>query len=420
MGVENICKDKFVDLLKEEGYELVGITTTTPTYNNVVKLCDLIKRETSAKTVIGGIHPTVMPEESIGVKSIDFVVKGEGEETICELVDCLKKNEEPVHVKGLLYKKNGNIIVNEDRGLIKDLDTLPFPAWHLFNQLDYTYPDSLCSRVFPMMSSRGCPCNCSFCSVKNIFLRKSRPRSSKNIVDEIENLIKKYSAREIHFWDDNFTVSKKRVFQTRDEILKRKIKIKISFPNGLRVDCVNMEILEALKEMGTYSIALGVESGNQDVLDSVNKGTTMEEIEEAFKIVKKLNMETWAFFMIGFPQDTEVTIKDTINFAIKLDPDIAKFHILTPYPGTRVFDELNQKGLITDMDFDHYGIHTKPVHRLKALDEGALLKWQKIAYRRFYLRPKKIIHQILRMKSFNRIKLNIQTGGALIRTVLSD
>lgn len=419
MDAENITKDRFITILKKGQYGLVGLTATTPTYNNVVKLCEAVKKESFAKTVIGGIHATVMGVEAIAPNSIDFLIKGEAEETICELADCLEKKEDPLQVKGLLYKnkKNGVIIVNEVRELIEDLDALPFPAWHLFKQLKYTYPDSLYPFVLPIMSSRGCPFNCSFCSAKSIFLRKFRPRSAKNVVDEIEYLIKNYRVREIHFWDDNFTFDKERVFKIKDEILKRKINIKFSFPNGLRVDCVDMEILRVLKEMGTYSIAFGVESGNQNILNSVSKGTTIEKIKTAFQMLKKLNVETWGFFMIGFPKDTEVTIKDTIDFAIKLDPDIAKFHILKPYPGTAVFDELNQEGLIMDRNFDHYGIHTKPVHRLNNLSEEDLLKWHKIAYRKFYFRPKKIIQQMLRMKSLNRLKLNVQNGIAFIKNI---
>jgi len=420
MDVDNITKDRFSTILKKGQYRLIGLTTTTPTYNNVVKLCNVIKKESFAKTVIGGIHATVMPRASIALDGIDFLIKGEGEETICELADCLEKNEEPLQVKGLLYKKSGDIIVNEDRELIEDLDVLPSPAWHLFRHLKYTYPDSLYSSVLPLMSSRGCPFNCGFCSAKSIFLKKFRPRSAKNVVDEIEYLIKNYRVREIHFWDDIFTLNRERVFKIKEEILKRKINIKFSFPNGLRVDCVDMEILKALKEMGTYSIAFGVESGNQDILNSVSKGTTIEKIKAAFQMVKKLNIESWGFFMIGFPKDTEATIRNTIDFAIKLNPDIAKFHILKPYPGTAVFDELNQEGLIVDRNFDHYGIHTKPVHCLNNLSEKDLLKWHKIAYRKFYFRPKKIIKLMLRMKTLNRLKSNVQNGIAFIKDIFTE
>ncbi len=417
MDAENTSHEEFQELLRDEKYELVGITTTTPTYNNAKRLCDVVKEEIQAKTVIGGIHATIMPEESIAPKNIDFLVKGEGEQTICELADSLDKNKGLHGIKGLVYKENGNIVVNEPRELIKDLDVLPHPAWHLFRHIKYVFPDSLSSHVFPVMSSRGCPGRCSFCSAKSIFLRKFRPRSAQNVVDEIEDLVKRYSVREIHLWDDNFTLNKSRVLEIKDQILRRGIRVKIAFMNGLRVDCVDREILKALKEMGTYSIAFGVESGNQNILNSIKKGITTKKIEEAFEIAREFKIETWGFFMIGFPQDTERTIRETIDFAIKLDPDIAKFHVLKPYPGTDIFDELNQKGLITDRNFDNYGIHTKPVHRLESLSEDDLLRLQKTAYKEFYFRPKKIIKQILRLKSFNRMKLNIQLGLSLIKNI---
>tara|TARA_B100002003_G_C13957965_1_gene464175 strand:- start:172 stop:849 length:678 start_codon:yes stop_codon:yes gene_type:complete len=211
-------------------------------------------------------------------------------------------------------------------------------------------------------------------------------------------------------WDDCFTLIKNRVFEIRDEFIKRKIKIKVAFPNGLRVDMVDPEILKALKDMGTYSIAFGVESGNQDILNKIKKGTKIEQIIKAFKETKKLGIEIWGFFMIGLPGETKETIMDTINFAIKLNPDIAKFHILKPYPGSEAYHDLLKQNLIMDYDYSNYGIHIGPVHRLPTVSKKELMAYQKLAYRKFYLRPSILLKQLKRMKSWNRFKLNMAAG----------
>ena len=417
IDADRITDEKFASILKEEGYDLVGITTTTPTFSKAVELTRIVRSNSKALTVLGGIHVTVTPDESVRYDSVDYIVKGEGEATILELVSCLEEKGDLSSVDGLYYKNDGAVVKNKDRQLISNLDELPFPARHLFNKRDYTYPDALLRPAMPIITSRGCPAACTYCNSRSIFTRKFRVRSAQNILAEIEYLIKEFAVKEIHIWDDNFTTLKNRVFQIRDEIKKRKIKIKFAFPNGLRADYVDEEVLRALKDMGTYSIAFGVESGNQKVLDRINKNIKLEQIERAFRLAKKIGFETWAFFMIGLPSETEDTIKDTIDFAIKLDPDVAKFHILKPFPGSEVYKEFLDNGLLLDNNFDHYGIHTPPVHRLATLTPEDLLNWDKKAYRSFYLRPSIIVKQLLRLKSFNRLKLNLTTAVGVLKSM---
>jgi len=418
INADNISNLQFIKMIKN--YDLIGLTATTPTFENAEFLCKLVKENSSAITILGGIHATISPEECAKSKFIDYVVRGEGEETIIELIESLEKNKnlkEIKKIKGLSFKDKNKIFNTPNRDLIKNLDEIPFPARHLFNHQKYTYPDSLLSPVMPIITSRGCPHGCTYCCTKLIFTRRVRFRSAKNVVDEIEFLIKKYKVKEIHLWDDNFTLNKQRVFEIRDELKKRNIKINFAFPNGLRVDQVDEDILKCLKDMGVYSMAFGVESGNQIILDNVKKGTNLSQIEKAYKIAKKLNFETWGFFMIGLPGETKSTIKKTINFAKKINPDIAKFHILKPFPGTEIFNQLKEQNLITNFDYSAFGIHTRPVHRLPSLSEDDLLKQAKIAYRQFYLRPSKIISQLLRLKSFERIKLNFKTGISLLESM---
>jgi len=417
IDADKLTESGFISQLKRFDPALVGITALTPSYNGAIKLASLVKQNSAAKVVLGGIHPTVLPEESIKPEAIDFVIKGEGEDTFLELVRSLEGNSELAGIKGLVFKEAGRTVVNPDRLLVEDLDRLPYPARHLFKQHKYSYPDALLSPAFPIITSRGCPGNCTYCNAKSIFTRKLRIRSPKNTVGEIEHLINEYGAREIHIWDDNFITRRDRVFAIRDEFKARNIKVKIAFPNGLRADYLDEDILKALREMGTYSIAFGVESGSQEILDRIKKGMKISEIEHAFKLAKRLGFETWGFFMLGLPGENNETIRQTINFAKRLNPDVAKFHILQPYPGTEIFDEFKRDGLINDYNYDHYSIHSDPIFTLPGLSSEDLIKGQQDAYRRFYLRPGKLFSQLLRVKTWNRLKLNLRTGLWVLRKI---
>lgn len=387
--------NNFINIIKQFKPNFIGFTVTTPTFPNAIELISKAREISDAKIVIGGIHATIRPEECM--RYVDYVVVGEGEIAFKEIVE--NKIEEK--------------IVKKD--LIKNLDYLPFPLRKFSDK--YTYPDALYKETYPIITSRGCTGQCTYCCTKQLYGYLFRMRSAKNIVDEIGYLIKNYNAKEIHIWDDNFILIHKNVFEIRDEILKRGIKIKISITGGVRVDSFDEKIAKALKDMGVYSIAFGVESGNQKVLDSVKKGITLEQVRKAVKIAKKM-FEVWCFFMIGLPSETEESIRDTINFAKELEPDIVKFHIAVPYPESGMYKELDQKGFILSKDYERYGIHTKPVHKLEKLSPEQMIYWQKKAYEGFYLRPKILLKQILRLKSWNRVKLNIKAGLSVFKQMI--
>ncbi len=402
---------KFID---NEKPDLVGITSTTPVFYSALRIAEIVKKNSSAYTVIGGIHATLMPRECAENTYIDFAVVGEGEKTIIELLKSIQDKGDFSNIRGLVYKKGKEVIQNEAREPIQDLDAIPFPARHLFKNQKYTYPDALRYPASPIITSRGCPGNCTFCTAKFLHGKKFRCRSADNVLDEIETLIKDYGVREIHIWDDNFITNRNRVFAFRDGIIKRNIKVLFSFPNGIRADFISREILKALKDFGTYSIAIGVESGNQNILDTIQKGIKLEQIEDAFRLAKEMKLETWGFFLLGLPYEDKNTMNETVEFAIKLDPDIAKFHVLKPFPKSGVYEQLKERGLIIDENYVHYGIHTKPVHKLPSVTQDELLEIQKNAYRRFYMRPSKILKEIVRLKTWNRVKLNLTTGTSVL------
>ncbi len=418
MEAAKMDSGSFEKWLCYERPDLVGFTCTTPLYNEVLKLSKIVKEKTGALCVAGGIHPTVLPQEMLRDENIDFVVRGEGEETLLELVEILEKGGQIENCRGLSFRQNGKIVSAQPRDLIRDLDLLPFPHSQLFHKFDYFYPDSREDKCFPIITSRGCSGKCSFCCSEKIFARRFRYRSAKNVVDEIVELKERFGAREIHIWDDNFILLKRRVFEIKDELKKRQVRISFAFPNGLRVDHVDKEILEALKEMGTYSVSFGVESGSQEILDRVHKGTRICQIKEAFRLCKNLGIETWAFFILGLPGDALSTIKETIKLAKDISPDIVKFHILKPFPGTPVYEDLAAQGLIDDYNYEHFGIHTPPVHHLPGLSGADIGRWKKIAYRSFYLRPNMIFRHLIRLRSFYRLKENLGVGLRLFKSML--
>lgn len=419
---EGISTDGLIEkYIRPPSFDVVGLIVVTPTFKRVVRMCQRFK-EANPKliTVIGGIHPTIQPRQSAEPEVVDYVVKGEGEETARELVEALEGKRPFSQINGLVWKQDGRIIENPTRLLAPDLDQLPFPAWHLFTKLRYTYPEGIYAPIFPIFTSRGCPANCTYCQTKNIFTRRFRARSAKNVVDEIEWLVKRWAAREIHIWDDNYPTDRRRVFQIRDELAARGLThLKFAFPNGMRADFVNEEVMRAMKDMGVYMIACGVESGNERILEVIEKGTNMEKVRETYRLAHKVGLETWGFFMLGLPEETDATIQDTINFAKELDPDIAKFHILQPYPGSKVFYQLEAQGLIKNHDYENYGIHSRPVHRLKDLTEDDLLAWQGRAYRQFYLRPKKLWQTLVkRSTSWLRFKTNMIYAWSLFKAMI--
>ncbi|MDI6780753.1 MAG: radical SAM protein [bacterium] len=403
---DKIEDSQFAGRLKN--IDVVGITATTPTFNHAVHLVEIVKKHKDIPVIFGGIHPTIAPMDVMKNTNIDFVVKGEGEKTILELIKGIESGGEFASIDGICYKKNGQVCQNKDRELIQDIDTIPFPARHLLkNFYSYIPPDAIASPATSIMTSRGCPGRCTYCCTKQIFGIRFRFRSIKNMVDEIEYLINKFGIKEVHIVDDCFTVIKKKVLDFRDEIKARKINIYFALPNGLRVDHVDKEILLALKDINVSTVLYGVESGNQSILDGIKKGITLETVRKTYKLSKELGFATGGFFMIGLPGENPGTIKETIKFAIELDPDFAKFLILKPYPGSEIFRQLFEQNLIVNFNYEQYSTYAFPVHKLPCLSQKEIYVWQKRAFRRFYLRPSKIIQHIKRIRSFTQLKYNL-------------
>jgi anaerobic magnesium-protoporphyrin IX monomethyl ester cyclase len=365
---------------------LVGIQAYTPTVNYAVDYADAVKDVVpDAKVMLGGPHPTFMPEQTLNYsKSIDFCIRGEGEYTSVHLVNALEKGTPLKDIKGLSFRNNGNLYHNPDAPLIEDLDALPFPARHLFPIQHYRFFGSRFKGA-SFVSSRGCPFRCSFCSEAALFRNRWRPRSVENVVDEIEYVEGKWKKSIIAFMDDCFALNKKRVWAFCDELKKRKIDC--AWGCAMRVDIPDFNMLNKMASHGCGMIYYGVESGEQKILNNVKKGTSTDQTRNVFKWCRRLGIDTVASLAFGFPGETKRSVLRTIQFIIDLKPSFVVFASATPYPGTPFFDQALKNGWIKEVpqDWSRFTL-VDPVLELTELSKDELKQILFYAYRKFHLR----------------------------------
>jgi anaerobic magnesium-protoporphyrin IX monomethyl ester cyclase len=287
--------------------------------------------------IVGGPHATALPSYTMReCGEIDFLVFGEGERTIVELLGHLERKEEIDHIKGICFRKNGEIVQNKARELIENLDEMPFPAYALLKNNGFTYARrsfNATDKVGAIISSRGCPFNCVFC-FKATFGSKLRRRSAKNVVAEMAWQMKEFGVEEFQFLDDLFAVNSKWLNEFFDELDKQNIRV--PWKCLARVTSVSKDDLLKMRGHGCYGVEFGVESGNDEVLKDANKGITAEQARKAFQAAKGVGLVTFGFFIFGLRKDTHETIRQTLHLAKKISPDACGFATLLPFPGSKV------------------------------------------------------------------------------------
>ena len=401
---------------------VVAITTPTPAVKHVYKIARNTKEiESNIHVVLGGIHPSVMPERTLKeCSAIDFIVVGEGEDTFYRLLKVLRSNLDQLEdIEGLCLNRNGKIFKTAKRNLIKSLDSIPFPARDLYElDLYQSAPTKKVSdeNATPILTSRGCPYNCIHCPSKNIWHRVVRYRSADNVVQEIEECVYKYNLREFNFFDDTFTINKKRVIDICNRIKKREMRIFwICFA---RTDAIDDELIQHMKSAGCKKISFGLESGDQKTLDLMRKKTTIDMGRKAVQTVRRYGIPVHASFMLGNVGETEASIKKTINFATNLDLDNATFFITTPFPGTDLYEIGKKLGNITeDTPWGNFAPLTNapPILVQDNLSIEELVYWQKKAFRKFYLRPRYILRKSKVLASMDGIKTLLEGARILLR-----
>jgi len=396
----------------KDNFDLVGITATTPLITKAWEISKEAKEfNPNCQVVLGGPHPTVLPEESLQQDSVDIIVRGEGEDTIKEVCKNIEKNKTLKDVKGISYKENGKIIHNPDRSFIEDLDKISFPKRELFNLKKYQPIQPLLTtrKSLNIITSRGCPYNCNFC-YKGIFGCKYRMRSVSNLIEEWRLLVENFKVEEIGIQDDLFNFDKKRVIEFCRELIKEGLDVPWCTPNGIRVNYVDREVLSVMKRAGCYRIAYGIENGNQDMLNMMGKGITLQQVRDATRIAKTVGLKIAGSFILGNAGENVSTMMQTINFACSLPIDYALFNIATPYPGTRLFELVKTNGKILVKSWEEYSaIEGKCYFEYGNLKKDIVENMFRYAYRRFYLRSNNITKNIIDFKNWSNIK-NLAQG----------
>jgi len=409
IGVDAVDKEwgifRFVDEIKKIGPKAILLEVSTPSIMYDLQTAELIKKELpSTFVVLCGPHASHFHKEIIdNYRFVDGCIRNEFEYVMLDLCKALK-NDGPVDkIKGLTFRKDNDTVINPVMPLIEDLDELPFPDRDFFKVENYRQAFFTGKKPALMITSRGCPYYCTFCLWPDaLFGHKFRQRSPKNVVDEIEYLIKDYGVDELFFDDDTFALKSSRTQEICREIIDRKIRIPWRCMS--RVNTIDLETLKIMKAAGCSDIFYGFESGSQKILDSVKKGITLEQITNAVKMTKKAGIVASGSFVIGTLEESEDTIKETLKFAIKLHPDYVQFALASPFPGTKLYDDAKRLNLIeidswTDLDGSR-----GPILNTKYLKKNGLPRLLRHLYLRYYTSPKVIFQNILMIRSFWDVK----------------
>jgi anaerobic magnesium-protoporphyrin IX monomethyl ester cyclase len=411
MKTEMLGIDGLLERVREGNYKLIGITATTVQINSALTIAMHIKESfPEASIVMGGPHPNVMLEEVLSDPYVDYVCRGEGEITMLELAE----NKRPESILGLSYKKDDRIVSNPPRPVIKDLDSIPFPAYHLLPMTKYVPSPGNYKRLpaASMITSRGCPGKCTFCNT-DIFGRSIRYRSAENIAKEILSLIENYRIKEISFYDDTFTINKKNVENFCAILIENDIDITWSCMS--RIDCVSPYLLKQMQKAGCHSICYGIESADETILANINKKIYLKQVPEVIKWTRQANIDVRASFMLGNPGETEESLKKTIDYAISLKPDIFVFNLATPFPGTEMFNWAKGNGYLKTTDWDDYDLG-QLVMNLPSVSSDLIMKYYKLAYRKSYLRLAYLIKRIAKIRSYDSFKLHFGLFEDMIRS----
>ncbi len=387
--------------IAETGSGLIGINCFTTMHFPLVKdIADKIRKENpNIKICIGGCHPTHFPEEILrNCDSIDYIILGEGEEPLAALADILQNEDEGSleNIQALAYKsKDGNVIINPRQNYLKDIVSLPMPAWDLIEFSDY-YSDYSCwynpkkteiKLGVPIITSRSCPFNCSFCAAHLVMGKGYRKRSHTHVVDEIELLNRKFDQNYFMFIDDNFALQKNHVIEICEEICKRGLDIQFAVPQGLYIPSVDEEVVEALAAAGCVTVSIPIESGSEYIRNSIiGKNISTEKIFSVVDYFKKKEIFTVGLFIMGFPEETVETLEETVKMIKQLALDVNSVATLTPFPETKIFEQAKKDNLLL---FDSKDIWRGDM----SLDP--------ISRDRFFLRPYNL--QLSRLREYRKM-----------------
>ena len=413
LDIEAIVKDAIF-----QKPQLIAITANSPLYSRVLALSQRLKEKLpDSKIVLGGYHPTFLAQEVLANRFIDFAIRGEGETTLLELCKALEGGGDFSSIKGLGFKHNGKVVLNQDREFIEDLDSLPFPAYDLLPLDSYYLGNNLGQRerTISLIVSRGCTGKCYFCTSpgfwKNIY-RKHSPEYSISLMNYLHENFKK---SRFQFRDDTFTLDKDWIMKLCKLLISNKQKYKWDCYS--RFDAFDDEMLRAMKAAGCYQISLGVESANDEILGEV-KGFAKEQVYQGMKLLKKYRFRTRLFFMVGPPAKSFKDIEDISDFAVELNPDILTVTSTIAYPGSRFYSSVTDQSRESKFareipkvyegfcDFDQFN---------REYIKGEV----KQIYKKFYLRPSYVIKRLFSVKSLAELSSLFSGSLSLVKMLIS-
>lgn len=407
---ENLSLEKLEGKINELKPDVIGIQVFSCDAHTVKEYVSKIREiDRDILVIVGGAHVSGVGREVFDYfGGIHFAIAGEAETSFPMLLKKVSAGEKDLEkVPGLIWKKGNNIIANAPK-FEENLDELGFPAWDLMDPR--TYPQAPQGAVFrnwpiaPILTSRGCPYRCTYCAGHLTTGYNIRFRSIEKVLEEIEMLYHDYGVREIHIIDDNFTFRRERAVKFCNGILERGLDISLTFPNGVRLDTLDEELLRLLKKAGCYSITLGIESGSQKILNDMKKSLKLETIEEKVALINNVGIDIMAFFIVGYPTETRETILETIEFAKRLKIKRAHFSTFLPLPNTEATKILIRDGVIKEINYDTL-FYTKAPLPPKGMSSEELKALQRKAFLEFYMRPHIVAGMIKEVRSPTHLKM---------------
>lgn len=417
---EDITYDELKRRIQDFSPEIIGFTSFTISLIDVVKAAETARQVVpKAHLCLGGHHPTTFPLESAQLACFDSIIVGEGEYAFAELIECIEQGREYTSITGLYTSETIHHYINPDMrdsrfheflyvpaAYVEDLDLLPPPDRSHIQHIDYKSIVGLRNKLVTMLTSRGCPCRCTFC---NVPYKRYRPRNLELVMDEIEVCLKQ-GYDEFHFYDDLFNITSKRVEDFCDALERRQLEIVWDFRG--RVNGVTYECLARAKSVGLRLISFGVETGSDEGLARLKKGTTTAEAEQVFRWCRELNIKTVADYMIGLPTERSADdVQKNIDYLIRLDPDYAQIGVLNLYPNTQLYEEAIALGLIKARRWESWSLDPRPGfwvdHWNEYLSDQELVQLHRKSYRRFYFRWRYILRRFFSLRSTHELGSNI-------------
>ncbi len=397
--MSDLSHDGTVERVMSENPDIVGITCLTAFYNECVALSKELKKR-GIRVVIGGVHPTFLPAQTLKDSKADFVICGEAELAFAALLEKKFNNK---GIRGVYSLKD----ISEDpkeyahlqkADIVEDLDDLPFPDWEQMDPRIYPKaPHGTFVRNYPigiLTTTRGCPYECTFCASPAFSNRRIRYRSPENVIKEVQYLVDTFGVKEIHFEDDNITLKKKHIRKICEMLIEKNIQVSWALPNGLRADTVDEPLLQLMKRSGCYYVSYGIESANEQILKNIKKHESLDVIEKAIHLTDKVGIMCQGFFVFGLPGETIETMKETLAFAKRVPLSRASFLCLDVIPGSELWTEL-QGQFEPDWSKNSYN---EPEWVPDTLTKEELMTFQTKAFRQFFLRPKSLYSLIRYVK----------------------